>query len=99
MLLAKEKDPERWQQEIEPMETHTEARQQRPTWAADQVNVVDFLVDHCKLGSRFDKELVQRVCGILEVFIYTIFFLFLLISRSVHQRAIRFILNLLHYIN
>lgn len=67
VLLAKENDPERWQKEVEPMETHTEARQQRPTWAADQVNIADFLVDHCKLGSRFDKELVQRVCGILEV--------------------------------
>lgn len=49
------------------METHTEARRQRPTWGADQVNVADFLIDHCKLGTRFDKELVQRVCGILEV--------------------------------
>ncbi|KAM3965851.1 SET and MYND domain containing, arthropod-specific, member 3 [Aphomia sociella] len=67
LLLAKEKDPERWQQELDVMETHTEARMQRPTWSADQINIVDFLVDHCKLGSRFDKELVQRVCGILEV--------------------------------
>lgn len=49
------------------METHTPARQQRPTWGADQVNVADFLVDYCKLGDRFDKELIQKVCGILEV--------------------------------
>lgn len=49
------------------METHTEARQNRPTWHADQVNIADFLVIHCKLGHRFDKVLVQRVCGILEV--------------------------------
>lgn len=67
LLLAKEKNPERWQRELEPMETHTAARQQRPTWGADQVNVADFLVEHCKLGDKFDKELVQRVCGILEV--------------------------------
>ncbi|KAI5638448.1 hypothetical protein NE865_08913 [Phthorimaea operculella] len=67
MLLAKEKDPERWKREVEPMETHTEERKKRPTWAADEVNVVNFLIDHCKLGSRFDKDLVQRVCGILEV--------------------------------
>ncbi|CAH0400982.1 unnamed protein product [Chilo suppressalis] len=67
VLLAKEKDPERWEREVSSMEAHTEARKQRPTWAADQVNVVDFLIDHCKLGDRFDKELAQRVCGILEV--------------------------------
>ncbi|XP_059048745.1 SET domain-containing protein SmydA-8 isoform X1 [Achroia grisella] len=67
LLLAKEKDPERWQQELNVMETHNEARQQRPSWAADQANIVDFLVDHCKLGRKFDKELVQRVCGILEI--------------------------------
>lgn len=67
MLLAKEKEPERWQRELEPMEVHSEERQQRPTWGVDQVNVVDFLVDHCKLGERFDKDLVRRVCGILEV--------------------------------
>ncbi|KAL0871372.1 hypothetical protein ABMA27_005106 [Loxostege sticticalis] len=67
VLLAKEKDPSRWDREVAPMEAHTQARQQRPTWAADQVNIADFLVDHCKLGTRFDKELVQRVCGILEV--------------------------------
>ncbi|CAG9788835.1 unnamed protein product [Diatraea saccharalis] len=67
LLLAKEKNPERWQREVSTMETHTEARKQRPSWAADQINVVDFLIDHCKLGNRFDKELVQSVCGILEV--------------------------------
>lgn len=57
------------------METHTEERQQRPTWGADQVNIADFLVDHCKLGARFDKELVQRVCGILEVISYPYMFI------------------------
>lgn len=49
------------------METHTEARRNRQTWAADQINIVNFLIDYCKLGNRFDKELVQKVCGILEV--------------------------------
>ncbi|KOB76050.1 Protein msta, isoform A [Operophtera brumata] len=73
LLLAKENDPDRWQHELEAMETHTEARQKRQTWAADQVNIADFLVDHCKLGTRFDKELVQRVCGILEVRIRAIY--------------------------
>ncbi|KAJ8712451.1 hypothetical protein PYW07_005293 [Mythimna separata] len=67
VLLAKEKYPDRWQRELEVMETHTEERQLRPTWGADQVNIADFLIDHCKLGQRFDKETVQKVCGILEV--------------------------------
>ncbi|CAG4960117.1 unnamed protein product [Parnassius apollo] len=67
LLLAKEKDPVRWQQELEVMEVHKEARQQRSTWRVDQVNIVDFLIDHCKLGGRFNKELVQKACGILEV--------------------------------
>ncbi|XP_063895180.1 SET domain-containing protein SmydA-8 [Helicoverpa armigera] len=67
ILLAKEKDPDRWERDLEVMETHTADRKERPTWAADQVNIADFLVDHCKLASRFDKDLVQKVCGILEV--------------------------------
>ncbi|XP_073955972.1 SET domain-containing protein SmydA-8-like [Choristoneura fumiferana] len=67
LLLAKESNPERWASELAPMETHTTERQARPTWTADQVNVVTFLLEHCRLGDRFDKELVQQVCGILEV--------------------------------
>ncbi|CAK1587126.1 unnamed protein product [Parnassius mnemosyne] len=67
LLLAKEKDPVRWQQELDVMEVHSKARQQRNTWRVDQVNIVDFLIDHCKLGGRFSKELVQKACGILEV--------------------------------
>ncbi|XP_013148245.1 PREDICTED: protein msta, isoform A [Papilio polytes] len=67
LLLAKEKDSERWQKELEMMEVHSEARQQRPLWSVDQVNIVNFLVVHCKLGDRFSKELVEKACGILEV--------------------------------
>ncbi|GBP68563.1 SET domain-containing protein SmydA-8, isoform A, partial [Eumeta japonica] len=66
LLIAKEQDPDRWTRELEEMETHTEERRRRPTWDADQTNVAGFLVDHCKLAGRFDKELVQKVCGILE---------------------------------
>ncbi|KAI8436521.1 hypothetical protein MSG28_010059, partial [Choristoneura fumiferana] len=35
-------------------------------FARARVNVVTFLLEHCRLGDRFDKELVQQVCGILE---------------------------------
>ncbi|XP_041982350.1 SET domain-containing protein SmydA-8 [Aricia agestis] len=67
LLLAKEKDPIRWQKEVDTLESHTEERKKRPTWEVDEVNIVNFLRDHCKLGDRFSKELVQKVCGILEV--------------------------------
>lgn len=49
------------------METHTEERRKKPTWDADQNNVVNYLVEHCKLEGRFSKDLVEKVCGILEV--------------------------------
>lgn len=31
-LLAKERNPERWEQEIEPMETHTKERENSELW-------------------------------------------------------------------
>ncbi|CAG4991179.1 unnamed protein product [Colias eurytheme] len=67
MLIAKEQDPDRWQRELEVMETHTKERKNRPTWEAEQTNVVNFLLNHCKLGARFSSELVEKVCGILAV--------------------------------
>ncbi|CAH0725580.1 unnamed protein product, partial [Brenthis ino] len=67
LLIAKENYPERWKQEVEVMETHTEERKKRHTWEADQINIVNYLIDHCKLGKKFSKELVEQVCGILEV--------------------------------
>ncbi|CAH2093115.1 unnamed protein product [Euphydryas editha] len=67
LILAKEKDPERWKREVEVMETHTEERRKRPTWDADQNNIVNYLIEHCKLESRFSKDMVEQVCGILEV--------------------------------
>ncbi|CAH2044007.1 unnamed protein product, partial [Iphiclides podalirius] len=67
LLLAKEHEPNRWQQELDVMEVHSTARRERATWEVDQVNIVDFLIDHCKLGGRFDKELVRKACGILEI--------------------------------
>ncbi|XP_023947091.2 SET domain-containing protein SmydA-8 [Bicyclus anynana] len=67
LFLAKEKDPERWAREVDAMETHTEERQKRATWRADQNNVVDYLIDRCKLGERCTRELLTRICGILEV--------------------------------
>ncbi|VVC87245.1 unnamed protein product [Leptidea sinapis] len=67
MLLAKERDPSRWQQEIDMMETHTEERKKQASWAADYNNIVNFLLNHCKLGARFTEEDIIRVCGIIAV--------------------------------
>ena len=32
--------------------THADARKKNPQWGVNQVNVVDFLRDRCKLASR-----------------------------------------------
>ncbi|XP_059617485.1 SET domain-containing protein SmydA-8 [Phlebotomus argentipes] len=66
LLLAKEADPERWEQELSQMEYHEVARRQTPAWKVDQVNIVQYLRGPCKL-SRFPEALIQQVCGILEV--------------------------------
>lgn len=49
------------------METHTEERKKRPEWQADQNNIVDYLIDRCKLGDRCSRDLMTQICGILEV--------------------------------
>ncbi|XP_046990280.1 SET domain-containing protein SmydA-8 [Schistocerca americana] len=66
-LLAKERDPARWQREVAPMQAHNDRRRDTPGWHSNQVNVVSFLRDRCGLADRFDEELVHTVCGILEV--------------------------------
>lgn len=66
VLLAKEANPKRWEEEIQYMESHDEIRRQLPIWEFNRVNVVEFLRGPCKLD-RFSEELIHRVCGILEV--------------------------------
>lgn len=67
VLLAKENNPERWTNEVENMEAHTDKRKEKPIWQYYQTNVVEFLQNHCKLGDRFSSELIHTVCGILDV--------------------------------
>lgn len=68
MLLEKEVNPIRWQNEIEPMEHHRDKRFGSPSWMIDAQNVVGYLLGPCKLKQRgVDEELVQQVIGILEV--------------------------------
>ncbi|KAF4530660.1 hypothetical protein B566_EDAN004899 [Ephemera danica] len=49
------------------METHEKERQDSSDWKADQVNIVNFLRNHCGLAERYSEELIHKVCGILAV--------------------------------
>lgn len=66
VLLAKEKEPKRWQEEIEPMEAHNDIRKTKPIWEYNQTNIVEYLRGPCKLD-RFSEDLIHTVCGILEI--------------------------------
>lgn len=67
VLLEKERNAVRWDKEIVHMEYHPKERLNTPMYLADQVNIVGYLRGPCKLKERFSDELIQRVCGILEV--------------------------------
>lgn len=67
-MLAKESNPDKWS-EVEVMLSHNDQRQQKPTWEAENVNVVKFLRERCKLD-RYSEALIHHVCGILEVNAY-----------------------------
>lgn len=62
-----ELNPERWNTEISLMEHHVTARRNSLQWNADDNNIVGYLHGPCKLKNRFPAEMIQRVCGILEV--------------------------------
>ncbi|CAH1278442.1 unnamed protein product [Diabrotica balteata] len=66
VLLSKEKDPKRWEEEIQHMEPHNDIRKQKPIWEFNQHNVVEYLRSVCKLD-RFSEELIHTVCGILDI--------------------------------
>ncbi|CAH1406319.1 unnamed protein product [Nezara viridula] len=66
-LIVSEKQNEQWEKEVSNMEAHTEERRKKIEWAAEQVNVVNFLVEACKLKDRFNEDKIQKICGILEV--------------------------------
>ncbi|XP_034473188.1 SET domain-containing protein SmydA-8 [Drosophila innubila] len=68
VLLAKESQPERWLNEVAPMEHHEQARRENAdVWHADRVNIAQYLRGPCKLGDRFSEELIMQVVGVLEV--------------------------------
>lgn len=53
LLLTKEKDPTRWKEEVEKMESHKADRKELPDWEIEHVNIVNFLIEKCKLGNRY----------------------------------------------
>lgn len=67
ILLQKEKNPKRWENEVSKMEYHPEIRKNTDAYNTDNTNIVGYLRGPCKLKDRFTEELIQRVCGILEV--------------------------------
>lgn len=67
LLLEKELNPKRWDEEICLMEHHRSIRYKSEQWNADHHNIVRYLIGTCKLKGRFSEELIQQACGILEV--------------------------------
>lgn len=51
-LIASEKQNDRWENEVNNMEAHIEERRKKTEWGAEQVNVVKFLAEACKLKDR-----------------------------------------------
>ncbi|KAK9893097.1 hypothetical protein WA026_023770 [Henosepilachna vigintioctopunctata] len=66
LLLAKENNPQRWEEEVAQMESHNGKRKELPIWAFNQVNVVEYLRGPCKLN-KFSEELIHTACGILDI--------------------------------
>lgn len=66
LLLESERSSERWNKEVKNMEAHNKIRSKREHWKSDHVNVVEYLRKQLKLD-RFSEELIQTVCGILEI--------------------------------
>lgn len=66
LLLASEKFPERWNNEVKEMESHNNARSKGNQWKTDHVNIVLYIRDRLKLD-RFSEDLIQTACGILEI--------------------------------
>ena len=52
LLLSKDSNPERWETEVKFMEAHNEERKNIYVWENNQINVVDYLRNACKLADR-----------------------------------------------
>ncbi|XP_066992473.2 uncharacterized protein [Anabrus simplex] len=67
LLLARDKQKERWEAEVQQMEAHNDERKETPGWEANEVNVVQFLRNACKLADKFTEQEIHTACGYLEV--------------------------------
>jgi len=67
VLLQKDKDPERWEAEVKDLEAHSDSRKNDPDWDIEQVNVVEFLRNKCKLADKFTEDEIHWAIGVLEV--------------------------------
>lgn len=70
VLLAIERNPKYFEQQVSLMEYHDKARRESIFWAVDQVNIVNLLLGPCKLERRFSRELIERVIGILDINVF-----------------------------
>ncbi|XP_014206977.1 protein msta [Copidosoma floridanum] len=66
LLLASERDGDRWNREVKDMAAHDKRRSQTAQWNSDRVNIAEYLRTRCKLD-RFPEDSVQTACGILEI--------------------------------
>lgn len=67
VLLESETNPQRWKDEVEPMEHHSDKRRDTEAWNADQQNIVSYLSGPCGLKEKFSEQFIHKVVGILEV--------------------------------
>lgn len=68
VLLAMKANPQRWKDEVEPMEHHRDKRVGSKAWEADAQNIVAYLLEACKLKEMgITSDLIHRVIGVLEV--------------------------------
>ncbi|KAJ6640841.1 SET domain-containing protein SmydA-8, isoform A [Pseudolycoriella hygida] len=67
LLLTKDSNPKRWDEEVSLMEHHELNRRNTDQWFSDQRNVVEFLHGPCKLKELYSEELIHQACGILHV--------------------------------
>lgn len=70
VLLAIERNPQYYEEQVSKMEFHDEARRGSPFWDVDQVNIVGLLLGPCKFEGRCSRDLIERVIGILDINVF-----------------------------
>ena len=49
------------------LQNHNEERRGTDLWRVNQVNVVDFLRNVCRLADEFSEEEIHAACGVMDV--------------------------------